>query len=85
MEAVDTAPVVGRPSDREFEFIQGQHDYYAAYHHHKESMAYAGFTVYAGAAGAALIASGWPPAWGDHKTLLASLAVTGLGDLRCRT
>lgn len=37
------------------------HDHYARYHDHKESMAYAGFTLYLGIVGAALFSDKWPP------------------------
>ena len=61
---------------RAITFVESQHDYYAEYHHHKEAMAYAGFTVYAAAVGAALFAPGWPPQWGSQPKPSALLLVT---------
>jgi hypothetical protein len=58
------------------EFVAGLLERYQAYHDHKERMVYAGFALYAGAFGAGLISSRWPPAWVvDEPPLRAVLAL----------
>ena len=64
--------------DRLVTFVERQHDYYASYHNHKEGMAYAGFTVYAGIVGAAIFSSGWPPHWGVNSRVWAVVAASAL-------
>jgi hypothetical protein len=65
--------------DRAIAFVRNLHDRYAAYHGHKESMAFTGLTLFTGAAGAALVAEKWPPtAWGNYGWVWAFLAVTAL-------
>lgn len=64
--------------ERVVAFVERHHDFCSAYHNHKEAMAYAGFTLYAGVAGAAILSTGWPPKWGVHTSCLAFLAATGL-------
>ena len=65
--------------DQAIAFVRNLHDRYAAYHSHKESMAFTGLTLFAGAAGAALVAEKWPPtAWGNWGWAWAFLAVTAL-------
>lgn len=62
---------------RVVDFARVQIERYIAYHAHKESMAYTGLALFAGAAGAILIADKWPPAaWGHYRTLIAILALT---------
>jgi hypothetical protein len=66
----------GDQVNRVAEFARVQLERYEQYHTHKESMAYVGFALYAGAAGAILIAHEWPPAaWGVYRTVLATIAV----------
>ena len=59
------------------QFVQALMERYAAYHNHKETMAYSGLTVFAGAVAAALVTN-WPPAWGRFTPMLAPLAVVFL-------
>lgn len=49
--------------DRARDFVRAIMDYYETYHHHKEVMAYAGLTLYAGAVGTILLTDHWPPLW----------------------
>ena len=53
-------------------------DRFRSYHDHKESMAYAGITLFAGAGLASLFSSRWPPDWGEHTKALAIAAVLAL-------
>lgn len=56
------------------EFVQSSLVRYSTYHAHKETMAYGGFTVFAGAVTAALVSNAWPPAWGPFTPTLAPAA-----------
>ena len=58
------------------EFVQKLLDRYASYHQHKEGAAYAGVTLFAGAAGAAVVGNAWPPDWGRYTTPFAVIAST---------
>jgi len=65
--------------NRAIAFVRNLHDRYAAYHGHKESMAFTGLTLFTGAAGAALVSGHWPPpAWGPYGWAWAALSVTAL-------
>jgi len=44
-------------------FVEAYRDRFAAYHRHKEAMAYAGFAFYLASAGAALVSAFWPIRW----------------------
>ncbi|SRR6266571_4531841 len=48
-------------TSRLIEFVRTLHDHYASYHDHKESMAYAGLTLFVGIVGAGLFTDKWPP------------------------
>lgn len=63
--------------ERAIAFVRMLHDRYAEYHGHKESMAFTGLALFAGAAGAVLVAENWPPVtWGRHGWAWALLGVT---------
>lgn len=52
-----------------------------AYHNHKEGMAYAGLALWVGAAGAALVATDWPPTWvtgRPHGSVEYLVAISGV-------
>ena len=61
------------------DYVVMLHEYYAAYHHHKEAMAYAGFSLYAAAVVTGLVGGKWPPkgetAWSIIGILLTWCAV----------
>src|SRR5262245_3025056 len=66
-------------SDRAVDFVRCLHDRYVSYHAHKESMAYAGLTLFGAAVGGALVSGTWPPqTWGTYRTAIAFAAVTML-------
>lgn len=64
--------------DNAREFVQAMLNRYASYHQNKESMAYAGITLFGGIAGASVLSKEWPPDWGSHTLLLAVLSCTFL-------
>lgn len=55
-------------------FVESLMNRYASYHQSKESMAYAGVTLFGGLAGTASLSSNWPPDWGKHSLFLAVAA-----------
>jgi len=58
--------------ERVADFARVQLARYSEYHAHKETMAYAGFALFAGVVGTILVNASWPPdAWGHHKKILA--------------
>jgi len=65
-------------TEKAWEFIQAMLTRYASYHQNKESMAYAGITLFGGITGASTLSASWPPKWGNHTILLAILACTFL-------
>lgn len=52
--------------------------YYRSYHNHKESMAYAGITLYGGVGAASILSRDWPPDWGPCTHWWATLAIAAL-------
>lgn len=60
------------------DFVQAMLVRYASYHQNKESMAYAGITLFGGITGASTLSTAWPPKWGSHTTVLAIVACTFL-------
>ncbi len=69
---------VAKKAERAESLLEELLPYYRSYHNHKESMAYAGITLYAGAALASLFSAKWPPAWGGQSKCLATVAVLAL-------
>jgi len=64
-------------------FVTVLFERYSAYHDHKETMAYAGFTLYLAVVGAGLFSDAWPPpsraVWSPFAVLLVwALALTFL-------
>ena len=60
------------------EFVQAMLNRYASYHQNKESMAYAGITLFGGITGASVLSDKWPPDWCSNSLLLPFLAGTFL-------
>ena len=65
-------------TDNAREFVQAMLNRYASYHQSKESMAYAGITLFGGIAGASALSDKWPPDWGIHSSMIAIFACTFL-------
>jgi hypothetical protein len=59
-------------------FVKAEMDRYRGYHDHKESMAYAGITLFIGAYGAALVSNAWPPQWIASSPITLIAALTGI-------
>ena len=70
--------MTGQEFDVKFErakfFIEGQISRNASYHQSKESMAYAGITLFGAIAVSATISNVWPPDWGNYTLPLTFLA-----------
>jgi hypothetical protein len=60
------------------EFIAAALERFSCYRDHKESMAWGGLLVYAGAAATALVSKDWPPSWGQDKAALGIAAFSVL-------
>lgn len=56
----DLDPSIQQPANKAREFLTTILNTYEQYHNHKESMAYAGFTLYALLVGSAALSSWWP-------------------------
>ena len=65
-----TSQPVDDGASRLNDFVVMLHEYYASYHHHKEAMAYAGFSLYAAAVAAGVFSDKWPPNGQKGWTLL---------------
>src|SRR5437879_15798 len=62
-------------ASRLIEFVRTLHDHYASYHDHKESMAYAGLTLFIGIVGTGLFADKWPPKPASQWSVVAVVLV----------
>ena len=76
-------PDLPAAQQRATEFVRELLSRYSSYHDAKESMAFTGFTLFAGAMTASLVSDSWPPWWGYHSTrwALLALSITWLGFL----
>jgi hypothetical protein len=73
---VDSPNKAAERVERTREFVQALLDRYASYHDLKETMAYAGITLFGGIVGTATVSDAWPPNWGQHSACLAIVAST---------
>ena len=72
-----TTPAAADDRERATTFVRDLMKRYGAYHNHKETMGYAGITLYIAAFGTALVAKEWPPAWGPASKAVTILGITG--------
>ncbi len=72
----DAEQATADQSERAIDFVKVLLTRYTSYHDQKEGMAWAGFALFAAAAGAGLLSKSWPPQWGTRTTILALGAVT---------
>ena len=78
LEQSSPEPASAEQVDRAIDFVKNLRDGYVSYHDHKESKAFTGLTLFAGAIGASLVSSAWPPSWGERTFLYAFMLLTAL-------
>jgi hypothetical protein len=63
-------------ANRATALVEGLVERSGSYHDHKETMAYAGITLYVAAFGTAILSKDWPPAWGPYTRIKTIVAIS---------